>query len=434
MTPIRDIMNTRWNLFAALGVILVWSTTAATNTWAQDDHTGHDHASHADDAGHDEPAEEKHVEGEGEEHDGHSDEEGEDAHGEEVVLLSDTELEEFGVTLQIAQAGVIDESIELPGEIALNADRIAHVVPRVSGIVRKVHTTVGDQVTEGQLLAVLESRELADAKGLFLASIERQNLAQTNFQREENLWKTKVTSEMEYLDARQALAEARIVMSSAEQQLHALGFNEADLQALAASPHASFTHYTITAPFSGTVIEKHITFGENVGADADVFTIADLSSVWLNVDVYQKDLVSIRKGLRVLVEMGHGMRSVEGEIAWIAPQVDEGTRTATARVVLENSDGNLRPGLFVTVNVAISSTPAEIVVPKSALQTFEGKNVVFVRTDKGFEPKPVEIGRQNGDMAEVISGLAAGQTYVSTGAFTLKAQLSKGAFGDGHNH
>jgi cobalt-zinc-cadmium efflux system membrane fusion protein len=368
------------------------------------------------------------------EHDEPAEEEGEEGHGEEIVRLSDAELREFGVTLETAQTGTLNQYIELPGEIVLNADRIAHVVPRVAGIVREVRATVGDQVEKGQLLAVLESRELADAKAAYLAAIEREKLAQANFKREERLWKKKVTSEQEYLDARQALAEVRIAKNSAEQQLHALGCSEKDLLTLASSEHASFTHYTITAPFAGTVIEKHITFGEQVGEETDVFTIADLSTVWVNMDIYQKDLVSISKGQTVGIEIGHGIPSVEGKIAWVGPQVDEGTRTAKARIELPNPDGSLRPGLFVTAKVAVGSSQAALAVPKSALQTFEGKTVVFVRTDDGFEPKPVETGRENGIMVEILSGLAPGQTYVSQGVFTLKAQLSKGAFGDGHNH
>lgn len=366
--------------------------------------------------------------------DGHAEEAGEEGHGEEIVRLTDAELKEFGVTLKTAQSGTLNQYIELPGEIVLNSDRMAHVVPRVAGIVREVRTTVGDRVEKGQLLAVLESRELADAKASYLAAIEREKLAEANFKREERLWGKKVTSEQEYLDARQSLAEARIARNSTEQQLHALGCNENDLRTLAASEHTPFTHYQITAPFAGTVIEKHLTFGENVGAEADIFTIADLSTVWVNMNIYQKDLVSIRKGQTVAIEIGHGIPSVEGKIAWVGPRVDEGTRTATARIELPNPDGSLRPGLFVTARVAVGSSPAGIVAPKSALQTFEGKSVVFVRDEDGFEPKPVEIGRENGTTVEILSGLVSGQTYAAEGSFTLKAQLSKGAFGDGHNH
>lgn len=368
------------------------------------------------------------------EHDEHAAEEGEEGHGEEIVRLSDAEMREFGVTLATAQSGTLNQYIELPGEIVLNSDRVAHVVPRVAGIAREVRAAVGDRVEKGQLLAVLESRELADAKASYLAAIEREKLAQANFQREERLWKKKVTSEQEYLDARQALADARIARNSAEQQLHALGCNENDLRTLASSEHASFTHYTITAPLAGTVIEKHLTVGEKVGADADVFTIADLSTVWVNINIYQKDLVSIRKGQTVAIEIGHGIPSVEGKIAWVGPLVDEATRTATARMELPNPDGSLRPGLFVTAKVAVGSFTSGIVVPKSALQTFEGKTVVFVLDEDGFTPKPVELGRENGTMVEILSGLVSGQTYAAEGSFTLKAQLSKGAFGDGHNH
>ncbi len=447
MTTIHDMMKNKSSLLVALGLVFVWGMTTVTKAQVQDEHAGHDHDTSPEkgatgrvvDAAAPDNADEKdghseaeHAKEEGKEK--HDDEKGEEEHGEEIVRLSDPELKEFGIILHTAQGGALNQYIELPGEIVLNGDRIAHVVPRVSGIVKEVHATVGDAVKNGQLLAVLESREIADAKSLFLAAIERESLAQANFRREEQLRETKVASEKDYLDARQQLAEARIVKSSAEQQLHALGCSEEDLKTLASSEHASFTHYTITAPFSGTVIEKHMTLGENVGAAADVFTIADLSTVWVNVNIYQKDLVSVHKGQSVALEIGHGIPSVEGEIAWVGPQVDEGTRTATARVVLNNPDGSLRPGLFVTAKITVGNRPAKILVAKSALQTFEGKIVVFVRTDKGFEPQPVELGRQNDVVAEVLSGLAPGQTYAAKGSFTLKAQLSKGAFGDGHNH
>ena len=166
------------------------------------------------------------------EHDEHAEGEGKGGHDEEIVRLSDAELREFGIHLKTVQAGILNQYIELPGEIVLNADRIAHVVPRVAGIVREVGATVGDRIKAGQLLAVLESRELADAKASYLAAVEREKLAQANFAREERLWEKKVTSEQEYLDARQALAESRIEKNSTEQQLHALGFTDQVLKDL----------------------------------------------------------------------------------------------------------------------------------------------------------------------------------------------------------
>ncbi len=401
----------------------------------EEEHAGHEEehgeeeSAHAAEEGHAEHGEEEHGE---EEHGG--EEHGGEEHDEEVVKLSPAELKEFGIELETAAAGSLDQYAELPGEIVLNADRLAHVVPKVAGMVREVRKSLGDSVKDEELMAIIESRELADAKAAYLAAAEREKLAKANFEREEGLWQKKVTSEQEFLDARQVLAEASIAKNSAEQQLHALGFSDSYLHELPGQPDATYTRYEIRAPFAGTIIEKHLTLGENVNADAAVFTIADLSSVWVDLNVYQKDLPKIRKGQSVRIEIGHGIPSVTGEIAWIGPLVGEATRTAKARVVLPNPDGTRRPGLFVTARVAVAKTAAGIIVPKSALQTFEDRMVIFVQDEDGFEPRPVETGRKNATHVEILSGLVEGQTYVSAGAFTLKAQLSKGAFGDGHNH
>ena len=415
-------MKTRKSIYIALffgvlnfGTLICWpASVTAESAHDQGSHQeeGAGHADHADQAGDDEH----------------------DEHGEEVVKLSAAELKEFGIELTIAASGRLDQYAELPGEIILNADRLAHVVPQVSGIVRMVQKSLGDEVKAGSVMAVIDSRELAMAKATFLAAAEREKLAQANFTREERLWLKKVTSEQEYLDARQALAEAHIATKSAEQQLHALGFSDAYLKELPNHQDATYTRYEIRAPFAGTIIEKHLTLGESVNADAEIFTIADLSSVWIDINVYQKDLVRIRKGQTAVIQIGHGISDVSGKIAWVGPLVGEATRTAKARVILPNPDGSLRPGLFVTAQVAVDTTPAGIVVPKSALQTFEERTVVFVQDEDGFEPRPVQTGRQNAVQVEILSGLKAGQTYVSKGAFTLKAELSKAAFGDGHNH
>jgi cobalt-zinc-cadmium efflux system membrane fusion protein len=358
-----------------------------------------------------------------------------DEHGEEgVVRLSEEELKEFGIEIATAGPGSLVIYTELPGEIVLNADRLAHVLPRVPGIVREVRANVGDSVERGLVMAVLESGELADTKAAYLAAKERQTLADANFQREELLWQKKISSEQDYLDARQALSEARIEKRAAEQKLHALGFSETALQKLSSRSDQDFLRHEIKAPFSGTVIEKHITLGESLKDDAEAFVVADLSSVWVDIQVYQKDLPRIRKGQRVVITAGHDIPDATDTISWVGPVVGEATRTAKARVVLANPDGALRPGLFVTARILSDSSTVSLLVPKTALQTVEDRTVVFVRDEDGFEPRPVKTGRENASQVEIVSGLHPGQTYVSQGAFTLKAQLSKGAFGDGHAH
>jgi len=391
------------------------------------DHDGHDHDSHAEEGetGHGEEGHDEDV------HAGH-DEEGHEEGG--PIRLSSDEQKEFDIVLAKAEADTLEQYIDLPGEIVLNADQVAHVVPRVTGIIRQVKKSQGDRVRKGEVLAIIESRDLADAKAEFLAARERHELARLNFAREERLWKQKITSEQEYLDARQIQVETRIALRSAEQKLHALGFTDDYLKTLPEQSDVTFTRYEIKAPFAGRVIQKHISLGEVLEESAEAFIIADLDTVWVDLQIYQKDLAVIRKGQHVTIEVGHGVPDARGTIDFVGPLLGEQTRTALARVVLDNHGGDYRPGMFVTARVAVAKTPVSLAVAKSALQSVEGQTVVFVKRTKGFEPQPIEVGRQNTVNVEVLSGLKRGDVYVSEGAFTLKAQLSKGAFGDGHNH
>ncbi len=356
-----------------------------------------------------------------------------DVHEEEIVRLNADELHEFGIEVISATGGTLKVYLALPGEVVPDPDRIAHVVPRVPGVARHVHRAIGDVIRTGDTLAVLESRELSEMKSEFLVARARASLAQSSFEREETLWRDKISSEREYLAARQGLAEARIEVRAAEQKLHAIGFSETDLDGLAFHVDSSFLRYVISAPFGGVIVEKHLALGEFVDVEESAFVVADLSEVWVELSVYQKDLSRVRTGQDVLVVDTQTGAEAWGRISYMSPMLDEQTRTATARVVLAN-DGAWRPGLFVEGRVAVEDLPVEVMVPKEALQTFEGRTVVFAQTDEGFEPFPVETGLENDTLVELRSGLEPGQRYAATGSFTLKAQLEKSGFASGHDH
>lgn len=355
-----------------------------------------------------------------------------DEHGRAIKLTAQ-QLSEFGIEVGSAGPGPLDVAIELPAEIAFNEDRLAHVTPRVPGIVTRVDKTLGDPVRAGDTLAVMQSRELAEAKAAYLANVERLTLARANFERESGLWRAKVTAEQEYLEVKQALAEAEIEKRSSEQKLHALGFDDRYIERLPRQPEADLTIVPLLAPLGGVIVERHATQGERISEDAPAFIIADLNSVWLNISVYPKDLARVRIGQELTVTLADG-EQVRGKIRFIAPNVGEETRTARALAVLDNAGGRLRPGSFVTARVAVDSQTARVRVPKTALQTHDGNTVVFVATEDGFLPRPVTTGGSNGDYVEITGGLAKGERYVQTGAFTLKAQTAKATFGDGHGH
>lgn len=205
-------------------------------------------------------------------------------------------------------------------------------------------------------------------------------------------------------------------------------------QVLARVESEALAPYPLETLIDGLVIEKHITRGEPVSREQTAFVVADLRDVWIDISVYQKDLPLLRLGQPVVVSAGHGLDEAQGTISYIAPVMDEATRTAIARVVLPNPDGIWRPGLFVTARVEVERQEAPVAVPRTALEMVGGRTTVFVETGSGFEARPVRVGRAGDRHVEIRDGLAAGERYVARGAFTLAAELQRGELSGGHEH
>lgn len=270
-----------------------------------------------------------------------------DHHPEEaLIVLGDDALAANGVVVERAAPGVVRAEIDLPGEIVLNADRVAHIVPRFPGVVQEVHKRLGDRVRAGEALAVIQS-------------------------------------------------------------------------------NVSVAPYELTAMIDGSVIEKHLTLGEYVRDDSDVFVVADLSTVWVSISVYARFLADVRPGLPVRITSPGLEETASGVIDYVGPLVGESTRTGVARLVLPNPEGRWQPGLFVTAHIAVNESHGGVVVPDEAVQTIAGTPVVFVRHDDGFLPRPVTLGIRGGGMVAIADGLAPGEEYVSRGSFIFKADLGK---------
>ncbi len=344
------------------------------------------------------------------------------------VRLSPEEIAEFGVVSQEAEGGILKETMHLTGEIRLNRDRLAKVVSMVSGVVVEVRKFTGDSVSQGEVMAIIQSRELADVKSAYLAARERLNLATVAFQREEFLWKKKISSQQDYLEAKQTLSSARIVMRTSTQKLIALGLSKKDLVILANGKAMNLARYEIKAPISGMVLEKAVSLGEAIESYGKLYMVADMSTVWVDLAIYQKDLGRIREGLEAVVSAGSGLPDAKGTIAYVEPFLSEQTRTAIARIVLENKDGVWMPGLFVTAIVNSDCSKSVVRVPVSSIQYINGRPVIFVDTGDGFEPRDVVLGRRNQEVVEIISGLEPGERYVARGAFTIKCELQKASF------
>ncbi|HSG28479.1 MAG TPA: efflux RND transporter periplasmic adaptor subunit, partial [Candidatus Krumholzibacterium sp.] len=410
--------------------------------------SGHDHGlAEAEESGHDHGAEE--VEGSGHDHgeetdaDAHAGEvaggETGDVHAEDegqIVHMTEENMKKFGIELKKAGPGIFEIPRKAQGEIVLNADRSAHIVPRVSGITVEVLAGLGDKVEKGDLLAVIESPDLADAKAAYLASVERLGLAKAVFQREERLRSEGISSESEFLDAKRGFAEAGIGQRSAQQKLLALGIRGEDLKGLSSAPAEEFARYEVRAPLAGTVIRKHLATGETVAADSEIFQISCLDTVWADLRIYQSDVGLIRAGQEVVISKNQGTPIFGGLITYVDPVIDSRTRTALARVVLDNSSGTFNPGTFISAEIISEKRAAALVVERSTIQEVGGEPCVFVWDGHGFVLRPVVLGHTSGQYAEIVSGLSAGEMIASTNSFRLKAELttSENASCSAHGH
>lgn len=332
------------------------------------------------------------------------------------VAMTDAQVKAAGITVEPATAALIRSSLQLPGEIRFNEDRTAHVVPRVAGVVERVAADLGQRVRRGQVLAVISSPGVSEQRAELQAAQKRLQLARTTYEREKQLWEDKISPQQDVLEAQQALHEAEIAVTNAQQKLRAIG---------SAPTAGDLNRYELRAPFDGTVVAKHIALGEAVKEDSSVFTISDLSSVWAEINVPARDLGQVRVGERVNVRSTAAPETAAGTVAYVGSLLGEQTRTAIARVTLANPKGAWRPGLFVTVELVTAQAQAAVTVAADAIQQVDNRPVVFVQVPGGFVPQPVELGRSDGKRIEVVGGLKAGARHAAAGSFVVKSEAGK---------
>lgn len=326
----------------------------------------------------------------------------------------------------------MENKVQLPGEIVINTDRVSHIVPQLAGIVSSVGKNMGDYVAKGDLLAVVNSRELADSKREYLEAIHHHELVKTTFARENELWKKKLTSEEEYLKSKHAVEEAVININASKQKLKALNITNSEISSLIVNPEQNLARYEIRAPYGGIVNEKHISVGEAVREDKEIYVIADMSTVWANITVYSKDINAVKPGQSITIRSEALDAVATGKIIFIGSMVGESTRSAKAYALINNPSGIWRPGIFVNAEVFQKSSIVPLAVKTDSLQTFRDWDVIFLTNGKDFQAEPVELGRKTGEWTEIISELPKGIKYVSKNSYILKADVEKS--GASHDH
>ncbi|WP_428245480.1 efflux RND transporter periplasmic adaptor subunit [Ferrovibrio sp.] len=340
---------------------------------------------------------------------------------ENPLKLSDEQVTQSGISLAQVREGELVRTTTFPGNVVANPDQVAAVAAKSSGVIVDLKKRLGDTVAKGELLAVLESREIAEAKGEFLAAQRSEALARTTFERERNLWEKKISSEQDYLQARATVEEARIRIDLARQRLAAFGFNGSDLSRLNGS-NSGLQVLEIRSPIAGRVVERRAVLGASVPSETELFTVADLSRLWIEASVAPTDLAAIREGDAVVVD---GPNKAEGKVVFVSPVVDRETRLAKIIVQIGNTDSSWRLGDFASVTVKSAVERAAVLVPKAAIQRMKKESVVFVRTPEGFEMREVVLGRSDGNQTEIRFGVEAGEAVAVVNSFVLKAQVEK---------
>ncbi len=347
------------------------------------------------------------------------------------TAMPDDVMANADISVEPAGPAPIRISLELPGETRLNADRVSHVVARLPGVVVDVRKKQGDRVAKGEVIAVLESRELASAKQDFLETAQRAKFASAALAREKTLHEKGVSAEADLLEKKRAFEQAELEHRTARQKLAALGVSAATLDTLLGEDRP-LNRLELRAPFDGTVIEKEVAVGQAVEGDAHLFTLADLGTIWVDVTVYAKDLGLVKVGQPVTVASTDLGAEASGKIEYVGAVVDTATRSTTARVVLANEAGEWRPGLFVTARIVRVEENVPLAVKREALQTFRDWDVVFARHGEHFEVRPLTLGRRDEHWVEVLAGLDPGERYAVANSYVVKADIEKA--GATHDH
>jgi len=347
-------------------------------------------------------------------------------HHDDAIKLTQMQIEagQFGVA--VVRGGDVSKRMRVPGAIVPSGDRIARVAVRLLGTVAELRKRLGDSVAAGDVVAVIESREVADAKSEYLAARLVFGLQETLFNRSTRLFDGKVLSENDYLRARATFEDARVKIETARQKLFALSLTGEQIEALPQQPVESLRRQELRAPISGRIAERRAEIGSLVGREgleSDLFVIVDTSVVWVDLAVPAAELDKIQEGQDITVTTGGD--ASPATIMFVSPLLDKDTRAARVVAAVDNASGRWRPGAFVTADIAIDKGPAGQVVPVSALQTLKGYSVVFVRNAEGFEARKVEVGRRDARLAEITAGLIAGERVATQNTFTLKADLGK---------
>ena len=332
------------------------------------------------------------------------------------IAVAPAWLDRVGVKTAPAERKPVVPTLRLTGSATFDPVHTASIGTRIRGLVRQVQLYEGDEVDQGDLLCEIDSAELGEAQAGVTIAKAHLVAADANLARELDLAGSQLTTARQAEVARATQAEMRAMLEAAQQRVLAMG----------SEPDAPLGVLRLRAPMSGTVIERHVAQGQSVEGHAIAFRVADLSHLWVELAVYERDVASIRVGDAVeIAPLANDEVTIRGKVAHVGSTIDEQTRSAEVRVEVDNSLRLLRPGQSVVATIALTGPrPDGVVVPRRAVTFVDGHSTVFVRSAPAqIVPVRVDLGATDGEAQEIRSGLAVGDQVVTDGVFALKSEL-----------
>lgn len=364
----------------------------------------------------------------------HAHKEGEKKHDDHAtsaggLKLSDNEINAAGIQVAEVTEAEVNDAVNVTAVVRPHPSRVARVAPRVPGRVVTMRAALGDRVARGQTLALLDSLELGEARGVYQQARAELSIAQANYDRIEKLVAEEIIASKEKLRAQGDLEKARAAERSSRGRVQMLGGS-------ASGDATGVSTFAVTAPFAGVVIEQNdAAVGAMAQPDKPLFTVADLSVVSVEGSLHEQDLGRVTPGAMAEIRASAFPDTIfKGKVDHISAVMDKETRTIPVRIQVSNADGRLRPEMFATAAISTARKARVITLPNDAVVLMQGVTTVFVEGPQGFEPRVVQTGERTGSGVTIKSGLKPGEMAVVAGAYALKARSMKSQIGSGHAH
>ena len=357
----------------------------------------------------------------------------------ERLALSPEAYEAAGITIAPATLQALVSTIQVTGTLSYDERRMAIATARIGGRITKVVADYGQLVSRGDPLAWIDSPELGATQADYRRTVSMSRLRKAEYERAELLLEGEAISRGELLRREADWRAAQADRQTAEQKLHILGLSRTDVEALSNDRLDTGHEYPVRASIDGRVTERNAVPGRVVSADDELFTVAELGSLWLFLQIFEKDLPAVRENAAVTLTCeSHPEERFRGTIDFVGQVLDRHSRTVSARAVIDNPNGELKPGMFVYASIETQAqdgiAPSRLAVPTNSVASIEGRDIVFVRSaERTFDLRPVVLGQAYGNRVEIRSGLIAGEPIAVSGVFTLKSEAFKGGLEEHHH-